>query len=137
MMRAYQDLRELLPVLEGEKQLLRISEPVKFEPDLAAAACALAQITEGVPAIQFNNIAGCDNAQVVVNVRGSWQNHALALGMKKDALLRDQFFEFVRRFNLYPGELERVGTAPAQDSVMSKPMAIGMKITFLPLTAPR
>jgi UbiD family decarboxylase len=84
-MRAYQDLREFLPVLEGEKQLLRIAEPFKFEPDLAAAACALAQIAEGVPAIQFNNIAGSDNAQVVVNVHGWWQNRALALGMKKDA----------------------------------------------------
>jgi 4-hydroxybenzoate decarboxylase len=50
-MRAYQDLREFLAVLEGEKQLLRITEQVSFEPDLAAAACALAQIAEGVPAI--------------------------------------------------------------------------------------
>ena len=96
-MRAYQDLREFLAVLDSEKQLLRITEQVSFEPDLAAAACALAQIAEGVPAIQFNNIAGCHNAQVVMNVHGSWPNHALAMGMNKDAPLREQFFEFVRR----------------------------------------
>jgi 3-polyprenyl-4-hydroxybenzoate decarboxylase len=42
-MRAYQDLREFLSVLEQEQQLLRITDQVKFEPDLAAAACALAR----------------------------------------------------------------------------------------------
>lgn len=119
-MRAYQDLREFLSVLESEKQLLRITEQVSFEPDLAAAGAALAQIGEGVPAIQFNNIAGCDNAQVVMNTHGSWPNHALALGMNKDAPLREQFFEFVRRFNLYPGELDRVGSAPWQEVVVDK-----------------
>src|SRR5882757_4079419 len=36
LMRAYQDFREFLSVLEQERQLLRITEPVKFEPDLAA-----------------------------------------------------------------------------------------------------
>src|SRR4029077_11459047 len=47
-------------------------------------------------------------------------NHALALGMKKDAPLRDQFFEFVRRFKEYPGELERVASAPWQEVVIDK-----------------
>ncbi len=37
-MRAYQDLREFLTVLEQERQLLRITDEVQFEPDLAAAA---------------------------------------------------------------------------------------------------
>jgi vanillate/4-hydroxybenzoate decarboxylase subunit C len=32
--------------------------------------------------------------------------------MAKDTPLRDQFFEFVRRYHLYPGSLERVQTAP-------------------------
>jgi UbiD family decarboxylase len=83
-MRAYQDLREFLSVLEQEQQLLRITDQVKFEPDLAAAACALARMGENSPAIVFNNIAGCSNAQVAMNVHGSWPNHALALGMDKD-----------------------------------------------------
>jgi vanillate/4-hydroxybenzoate decarboxylase subunit C len=38
--------------------LLRITEQVKFEPDLAAAACALTKLGETGPAILFNNIAG-------------------------------------------------------------------------------
>jgi vanillate/4-hydroxybenzoate decarboxylase subunit C len=119
-MRAYQDLREFLAVLEQERQLLHVTEQVNFEPDLGAAACALAQMGETVPAIQFNNIAGCNGAQVVMNVHGSWPNHALALGMQKDAPLRDQFFEFARRFQQYPGELERVSSAPWQEVVVEK-----------------
>ena len=38
----------------------------------------------------------------------------------KDAPLRDQFFEFVRRFRQFPGEIERVATAPWQDVVVDK-----------------
>jgi len=117
-MRAYQDLREFLSVLEQEQQLLRITDQVKFEPDLAAAGCALARMGESSPAIVFNNIAGCSNAQVAMNVHGSWPNHALALGMAKDTPMRDQFFEFVRRFKQFPGELERVTTAPWQEVVV-------------------
>jgi vanillate/4-hydroxybenzoate decarboxylase subunit C len=119
-MRAYQDLREFLSVLETAQQLLRVTEQVDFEPDLAAAACALTKIGETVPAIQFNKIAGCKDAQVVMNVHGSWPNHALVLGMDKNASLREQFFEFVRRFQQYPGELDRVESAPWQEVVVEK-----------------
>ncbi len=119
-MRAYQDLREFLSMLEQEQQLLRITEPVSLEPDLAAAACAATRLGEASPAIHFNNIAGYANAQVVVNVHGSWPNHALALGMDKDAPLRDQFFEFVRRFKQYPGQLERATDAPWREVVVDK-----------------
>jgi 4-hydroxybenzoate decarboxylase len=119
-MRAYQDLREFLTVLEQERQLLRITEPVNLEPDLAAAACALTQIGEASPAIHFSNIAGYTNAHVVMNVHGSWPNHALALGMDRDAPLRDQFFAFVQRYQQYPGQLERVASAPWQEVVVDK-----------------
>ncbi|MFL5283094.1 MAG: non-oxidative hydroxyarylic acid decarboxylases subunit C [Rhodopila sp.] len=119
-MRAYQDLREFLSVLEQQRQLLRITDAVKLEPDLAAAACAIARMGEATPAIHFNSIAGYANAQIVMNVHGSWPNHALALGMEKDAPLRDQFFEFVRRFQQYPGEMEHVASAPWQEVTVEK-----------------
>jgi vanillate/4-hydroxybenzoate decarboxylase subunit C len=119
-MRAYQDFREFLSVLEQERQLLRVTDQVSFEPDLGAAASALTRYTETGPAIFFNKIAGCTSAQVVMNVHGSWANHALALGMKKDAPLRDQFLEFVSHFKQYPGEIERVATAPWQEVVVDK-----------------
>ena len=48
-MRAYEDLREYLSVLEQERQLLRITEPVGLEPDLAAAACAATRTRGGQP----------------------------------------------------------------------------------------
>ena len=87
---------------------------------MAAAACALTEIGENSPAIHFDNIAGFTDARVAMNVHGSWCNHALALGMEKDASMRDQFFEFVRRFQLYPGALERVESAPWQEVVIEK-----------------
>src|SRR5262249_35190945 len=107
-MHAYKDLREFLSVLQQQRQPLRIPDQVRLEPDLAAAACALTQIGEGSPAIYFDRIAGCSDAKVALNVHGSWSNHALALGMEKDASMRDQFFEFVRRFQKYPGAVEHV-----------------------------
>jgi UbiD family decarboxylase len=119
-MRAYKDLREFLSVLEQERQLLRIHDQVMPEPDLAAAACALTEVGEESPAIYFDNIAGYSSARVALNVHGSWSNHALALGMEKDASMRDQFFEFVRRFQLYPGALERVVSAPWQEVVVDR-----------------
>ncbi|MFK4517747.1 UbiD family decarboxylase [Bradyrhizobium japonicum] len=123
-MRAYKDLREFLSLLEQERQLLRIHDQVLPEPDMAAAACALTQIGENSPAIFFDNIAGFSNARVALNVHGSWSNHALALGMDKDASMRDQFFEFVRRFQLYPGTLERVESAPWQEVVADKDLSL-------------
>src|ERR671924_1195561 len=96
VMRAFQNLREFLQLLEAEQQLLRISEEVSLEPDLAAAACALTRLGETSPAVHFGNIRGYRNAHVVMNVHGSWPNHALALGIDKNTPLRGQFFEFVR-----------------------------------------
>src|SRR6478735_7249687 len=131
MMRAaYKDLREFLSVLEQEGQMLRIHDQVLPEPDIAAAACALTEIGENSPAIHFDNIAGFTDARVAMNVHGSWCNHALALGMDKDASMRDQFFEFVRRFQLYPGALERVERAPWQEVVIEKDVNI---LEILPL----
>jgi vanillate/4-hydroxybenzoate decarboxylase subunit C len=119
-MHAYQDLREFLTVLDQEHQLLTITDQVTLEPDIAAAACALAKMGESTPAIKFEKVAGYSDARVVMNVHGSWPNHALAIGMAKDTPLRDQFFEFARRYHLYPGTLERVQTAPWQEVVVDK-----------------
>jgi 4-hydroxybenzoate decarboxylase len=47
-------MRAYLGVLEQQRQLLHITDQVAPEPDLAAAACALTQIGETSPAIQFS-----------------------------------------------------------------------------------
>ena len=117
-MRAFKDLREFLQLLATEKQLLRISEEVSLEPDLAAAGCALTRLGGASPALQFDRIRGYTDARVVLNVHGSWANHALLLGMDKDTPIREQFFEFARRYQNYPGKVERVDSAPWQEVVV-------------------
>ena len=117
---AAQTLGDFLGVLEQHGQLLRIHDQVSLEPDLAAAACALTQLGETSPAVLFDAIAGYHDARIVLNVHGSWPNQALALGMDRDASLRDLFFEFVRRYQQYPGEMERVASAPWQAVVVDQ-----------------
>src|SRR6266516_1114298 len=119
-MRAYKDLREFLGVLDQNRQLLRVTEMVKPEPDLGAAACALAQRGLGNPAVLFNNIAGYTNAQVVMSAHGSWPNLALGLDLPMDMSPKDQFFAFAERYQKYPGTLERAPQAPWQEVVIDK-----------------
>ena len=86
-------------MLEQHKQLLRISDKVMPEPDLGAAACTLAQRGLGNPALLFDNVAGYADAQVVMSVHGSWQNHALALDLPVDTTPKQQFFAFAERYS--------------------------------------
>src|SRR5262249_8226052 len=103
---AYHDLRSYLDLLESEGQLLRLSDPVLPEPDIAAAACAVNNLGATAPALLFESIEGYTNATVAMNVHGSWCNHALMLGMSKNTSLKEQFHEFVRRYEAYPGDVE-------------------------------
>src|SRR5260370_16882670 len=93
-MRAFKDLREFLQLLEAEKQLLRINEKVSLEPDLAAAGCALAQIGGASPALQFDNIDGYTNAQVVMNFPPSSPHPPLLLPIDHAPPTPKQFFNF-------------------------------------------
>ncbi|MDR3437372.1 non-oxidative hydroxyarylic acid decarboxylases subunit C [Telmatospirillum sp.] len=119
-MAVYQDFREFLSKLEEEKQLLRIKEEVWPEPDLGAAGRAISNLGEQTPALLFENIAGYRDARIAMNVHGSWPNLAIALGMPKDTPLREQFHEFVRRYQTFPGEVEQRTSAPWQDQVIEK-----------------
>jgi len=86
-MRAFKTLRDFLELLETDKQLLRITDAVSPEPDLAAAGRAINQAGgETGPALLFNNIKGFAKAEVVMNAHGFWPNLALMLGM--DRMLR-------------------------------------------------
>ena len=118
-MRAFKTLRDFLELLETDKQLLRITDAVSLEPDLAAAGRAVNQAGgETSPALLFNNIKGFAKAEVVMNAHGSWPNLALMLGMEKDASLTQQFFEFVRRYRLFPGKMDHRTSAPWQEVVI-------------------
>jgi vanillate/4-hydroxybenzoate decarboxylase subunit C len=109
---AYNDLREFLAAAEKEGQLLRLSQPVDAEPHLGAAARAIANLTDRGPALLFDNINGYDSGRVALNVVGSWPNHALMLGLPVDTPVKDQFFEFARRWDAYPVPVERREDAP-------------------------
>lgn len=87
---AFDDLRSFLQALDDHGQLLKISEEVNAEPDLAAAANATGRIGDGAPALWFDNIRGFTDARVAMNTIGSWQNHAISLGLPPNARLKSR-----------------------------------------------
>lgn len=68
---AFDDLRSFLQALDDHGQLLKISEEVNAEPDLAAAANATGRIGDVAPALWFDNIRGFIDARVAMNTIGS------------------------------------------------------------------
>lgn len=100
VVKTYKDLREFLDTLEEEGQLIRIKEEVSPEPDIGAAGRACANM-EKKPAVLFEKVKGYKYS-VVTNVHGSWQNHALMLGMPKDSSIKEQFYELNRRWDKFP-----------------------------------
>ncbi|MEB8340673.1 non-oxidative hydroxyarylic acid decarboxylases subunit C [Streptomyces endophyticus] len=112
----YDDLRSFLGTLEKEGQLLRISEEVLPEPDLAAAANATGRIGENAPALYFDNVKGFTDARIALNVHGSWANHALALGLPKNTPVKEQVEEFARRWDAFPVAPERREDAPWREN---------------------
>jgi len=115
---AFDDLRSFMRALEENGQLLRIEEQVKAEPDLAAAANATGRIGEGAPALYFDNIEGFTDARVALNTLGSWQNHAIALGLPPNTSTKEQIDEFIRRWDHFPVAAERRDNPPwAENSV--------------------
>ncbi|MCY9112013.1 phenolic acid decarboxylase BsdC [Bacillus atrophaeus] len=117
---AYQDFREFLAALEKEGQLLKVDEEVKPEPDLGAAARAANNLGDKSPALLFNNIYGYNNAQIAMNVIGSWPNHAMMLGLPKDTPVKEQFFEFAKRYEQFPIPVKREETAPFHENEITE-----------------
>ncbi|MCR1991962.1 phenolic acid decarboxylase BsdC [Bacillus subtilis] len=117
---AYQDFREFLAALEKEGQLLTVNEEVKPEPDLGAAARAASNLGDKSPVLLFNNIYGYHNAQIAMNVIGSWPNHAMMLGMPKDTPVKEQFFEFAKRYDQFPMPVKREETAPFHENEITE-----------------
>jgi UbiD family decarboxylase len=116
-------LREFLAKAEAEGQLLRIAEEVRPEPDIRAIACAAARVPQG-PVVLFEKIQGYRDKQVVMNVHGSWQNHALAFDLPKNTKLQDQFHEIARRWERYPVPATRVTQAPVKEVVIDRDVSL-------------
>ncbi|AMT71207.1 non-oxidative hydroxyarylic acid decarboxylases subunit C [Mycobacteroides immunogenum] len=104
---AFDDLRSFLAELESHGQLLRITEQVLPEPDVAAAANAACRLGDTAPALFFDNIAGFVDARIAMGVHGSWRNHALALGLPVDTGVKEQIAEFIHRWETFPVPPER------------------------------
>jgi UbiD family decarboxylase len=100
MAKTYKDLREFLQTLEEEGQLVRVKDEVSPEPDIGAAGRAAANMKNG-PAIWFEKVKGYKYS-VVTNAHGSWQNHALMMGMPKNTPVKEQFNELNRRWDKFP-----------------------------------
>lgn len=109
------DLRSFLDALAAEGQLLSISDQVLPEPDIGAAVRALNNLGEGMPAIAFNNVKGYRDARIVLNVHGSWANHAIMMGLPKRTPVKEQFFELAQRWKKFPVGVERFDSAPFQE----------------------
>jgi UbiD family decarboxylase len=116
---AYDDPRSFLDTLDKEGQLLRITDEVLPEPDLAAAANAAGRIGDGAPALYFDNVKGFTDARIAMNVHGSWRNHALALNLPPATSVRNQVEEFARRWDAFPVAPERREDAPWRKNGMA------------------
>jgi vanillate/4-hydroxybenzoate decarboxylase subunit C len=114
----FDDLRSFLDALEEHGQLLRITDEVQAEPDLAAAANAAGRIGESAPGLYFDNIAGFTDAEVALNTLGSWPNHAIAMGMDPATPTREQVAEFIRRWDEFPVAPERREDAPWRENTV-------------------
>ncbi|MBT2502879.1 non-oxidative hydroxyarylic acid decarboxylases subunit C [Curtobacterium sp. ISL-83] len=112
----FDDLRSFLDALNEHGQLLRISDEVQAEPDLAAAANAAGRIGDAAPGLLFDNIHGFTDATVALNTLGSWTNHAIAMGMEPTTSTREQVGEFIRRWEGFPIAAERRENAPWREN---------------------
>jgi 4-hydroxybenzoate decarboxylase len=65
---AYDDLRAFLEALDEQGQLLRITDEVMPEPDIAAAANAAPRLGDNAPALYFDNVMGFTDARIAMNV---------------------------------------------------------------------
>ncbi|STT56272.1 hydroxyaromatic non-oxidative decarboxylase protein C [Klebsiella pneumoniae] len=55
----------------------------------------------------FDNIRGFNDARVTMNTIGSWQNHAISLGLPPNTPVKKQIDEFIRRWDNFPVTPER------------------------------
>jgi 4-hydroxybenzoate decarboxylase len=128
----FDSLRDFLAHLQRQGQLIRIAEQVAPEPDLGAAGRAISDLGEDTPALLFENILGYKDARVALNVHGSWPNNALMLGLDKKTPSKAQFFEFVKRYQQFPGQVDARSDAPWQECVIDSPEGINL-FELLPL----
>ncbi|MBW0103025.1 non-oxidative hydroxyarylic acid decarboxylases subunit C [Pseudonocardia sp. KRD291] len=119
------DLREFLADLDRHGQLVTVTDQVRTEPDLGAAAAAAPKLGDNGPALLFTDVEGFRDPRIVLNAHGSWANHAIALGMPPQTPVREQVEEFSRRWAAFPVPPERRADPPfARNQVTGDDVAL-------------
>lgn len=116
---SYRDLRSFLNRLEQEGQLVYVHDEIMPEPDIRKISRAAADMPNG-PAVIMDNIKGYRGKRVVMNVHGSWANHAVMLDLPKETSLKDQFYALDKRWLGCTGEVKFVDNPPCQEVVITK-----------------
>ncbi|MHB8062532.1 MAG: non-oxidative hydroxyarylic acid decarboxylases subunit C [Ruminiclostridium sp.] len=118
---AYQSFRSFIEELEKNGQLVTVHDEINPEPDIRTYLRAAADLGDNGPAVIFDNIKGYKGYKVAGNVHGSWTNHAILLGMERNASIREQFYQVDKLWNSNgKGELKWVKNAPCQEVVIDK-----------------
>ncbi|WP_025773804.1 UbiD family decarboxylase, partial [Neomoorella thermoacetica] len=115
----YTDLRSFLDKLEKEGQLVYVHDEILPEPDIRKICRAAGDMPNG-PAVVLDNIKGYKGKRAVVNVHGSWANHALMFDLPKTTSPKEQFIELSKRWDNYPGEIKYINNPPCQEVVITK-----------------
>jgi hypothetical protein len=110
---------EILDFLNGDDLDRKLSQAIRIstvsEDGWPHAAMPKCRRNAGARVIR-----GRDAPHIVTNVHASWPNHALIMGLPKDNDTRAQCFEFVKRYEQYPGKAERTKDAPWVENVIDK-----------------
>src|SRR6188768_1968596 len=77
----FNDINEFITVLEKERMLARITEPVSPDLEIAAITDRVSKSPGGGPALLFQNPTGYD-MPVAINLFGSVTRMCMALGVK-------------------------------------------------------
>ncbi len=121
------DLREFLQILKSMKELIEIDDPILPEPDVGAISKATCRLHG--PALLLKKVIGF-NHPILVGVHTSNKSLAIALGLSKEASLKDIFIEFSNRWERYPLPPKTVDHAPCKEVIVSEK---DVDLTALPI----
>lgn len=113
-----QSFRGFLEKLDQEGQLITMNKEVYPEPDIRKYLRAAVDMGRSGPAVIFDNIVGYKGKKIAGSVHGSWANHAIMLGMNRDATIKEQFYYVDKLWdNLDNGSVKWVDEASCQEVV--------------------
>ncbi|MFH1775687.1 MAG: UbiD family decarboxylase [Chloroflexota bacterium] len=113
----YRDLREWIGHLEKEGELVRLKEEINLEPDVGAIGRAICDI-EG-PAVLAENIVGfTDTGRLATGLTATQQRIGMALGLAKDAPMKEQKRAWLTGYKRYPIKARMVKDAPCKENIV-------------------